>query len=200
LHRDLDIVLIDGYSLSTGMLPFGRLREPHSSLKRADIIILTKGTTKKQFQYNVHFNNAINKPLFEAKQVFSSPYYLSNNAPLPSQIDTKKIIVLTGIASPDSFLTMLNEAQYEVVKHIKKKDHHNYTQNDIDNICNECNNNNCKYLATTEKDAVKLAEYLDVFSINEINVIVFPIALELCDEEAFKNFVVSYINKLNQSE
>ena len=44
LARDLDIVLIDGSrpSLDTGVLPRGWLREPPSSLRRADAIVVTK--------------------------------------------------------------------------------------------------------------------------------------------------------------
>ena len=44
LHRDLDIVLIDGGdSISEHrLLPYGKLREPWSNIIRADAIIITK--------------------------------------------------------------------------------------------------------------------------------------------------------------
>ena len=42
LHRDFDIVLLTAGDLQDLLLPFGRLREPVSSLKRADAVVLAQ--------------------------------------------------------------------------------------------------------------------------------------------------------------
>lgn len=178
LHRDLDIVLVDNKTLSTMLLPLGRLREPFSSLRRADIIILTKGATLQQLQLNYSGK----QPVFEVLQAFTTPYLLTTNNLDLQQTKQNRMIALTGIANPATFLDMLKNENYQIAKHIKKSDHFYYKSNDVVKICEECTNTGCNCIATTEKDAVKLAGFSEIFQRYNITIVVFPIEISLIDE------------------
>ena len=52
LERDFDIVLIDGLDPFGGgeVVPLGRLREPLSALKRADVFVVTRAEEDYRFE------------------------------------------------------------------------------------------------------------------------------------------------------
>lgn len=167
LYRNLDIVLVDKNTLKRPyLLPKGRLREPFSSLKRADAIILTKGATQAEL-------NAIyptEKPVFTATYGLSEPYSLFQNM----SVDATDVVAVTGIANPSVFVDMLRDTGVNVVDTMAYSDHHSYAEQDIAKIIARRS-----VIATTEKDAVKLEAFSDVFISNNINVLVYPLSVSI---------------------
>jgi tetraacyldisaccharide 4'-kinase len=158
IERDLDIVLINSKDNKKDykLLPYGVLREPASSLKRADVLIFTKTNLMAP-------NDFLNKIVKSTK----TPVYLST---LKAQntiaqdgrpIQIKKglnAIALSAIADTKGFLITLKQTGITVVEHFDFLDHHNYQQSDIDRISKQMKRLNVETLITTEKDMIKLAD------------------------------------------
>lgn len=168
LNHEIDIVLVDcGAPFGTGaLLPRGTLREPKSSLKRADYIILTKSGGKPQDdlireirKYNAFADIIVSN---------HAPKYLENvftgeRLPL-SAIDDKWIACLSGIARPESFEDSIRKLGGKVEICRRFPDHHWFTQEELDQFYERCADRAMEMIITTEKDAVRLEkpDYIEV--------------------------------------
>ncbi len=161
LHRDIDILLIDATNPfgNEKLFPEGRLREPLSSMKRANIIVLTKTDLadketisvidKKIKQYNPE------APVFTASH---KSVALINASGESADIDTlkdRKIYAFSGIANGDYFRGILTAGGADIVRFKSFMDHHIYRQRDMDIIKTEAAGLD---IITTEKDLVKIRE------------------------------------------
>jgi tetraacyldisaccharide 4'-kinase len=165
LSRDLDIVLLDGKRpLGNGwLLPAGRLREPVQALKRAGMIIATRsghnsdGLPVERLIKKYH----LNQPVFycDHKAVRLKPLgdLSANEAVIPT--NGSKLLLVSGIARPDSFENSVKALGYNVSKHMVFGDHHSYDRSDLARITQAAGV--CDAVITTEKDAVKLPEGWD---------------------------------------
>jgi len=197
LHRDLDIVLIDKETNDNPeLMPKGRLREPISSLKRADIIcFMGNFKISEEIKQNISPESVI----ISVKPIKSNPYYLKDKQFLKIKEikgNSINIFAFAGIAKPDRFFEMTKEMGFNCVSSHSYDDHHNYNSKDIEFLIQKCKENNCDNLATTEKDAAKLIEYIDILNSNNINCIVFPIALSIVNGKVeFFKLIGRKINK-----
>jgi tetraacyldisaccharide 4'-kinase len=180
LYRNLDIVLVDKKSMKNIFK-----RERIKSLKRANLIVCSNGLIKEDLinYYDVNLQNVIT-----IKKNNNIPYNLFTND--KSKLFYDKVLALVGIASPNRFLDTL---PYNIVGLLKYSDHHYYTTKDITKIINKCKQNECKVIVTTEKDAVKLFSYEEIFMQHNIEVIVFPIVIEIKkeDEDILKKLLLT---------
>lgn len=180
LNRNLDIVLIDNQTINNPFLiPKGRLREPFSSLKRADIICLTKSATINNF--NKLYSQNI--PVIETQYKLALPYPIDNFPTDNINIENlkKNIIAFAGIAQPNNFFEMLKCESYNVIKSISFDDHHNYVENDIVNLIETAQKHNCNIFATTEKDATKISQFPEILMKSRLQIYVFPVETILCE-------------------
>jgi tetraacyldisaccharide 4'-kinase len=153
LERDLDIVTIDATNPWGGghLLPYGRLREPLSSLRRADCVVITRtdqavdvpALTEKLRRLS---NNA---PIFHLRMRITRIKQF-NNAPETVQ---PPLAAFCAVGNPRSFF---NQLEHEVVLEKTFPDHHRYTQHDIDALIEDARRAGARSLITTAKDAVKL--------------------------------------------
>jgi tetraacyldisaccharide 4'-kinase len=158
LARDFDIVLVTPDDARDHLLPAGRLREPLSSVQRADAIVLTGGASAESF------------PL-EGKIVWRvrRGIVLQNIPPRP--------VVFCGIARPQNFMLQLRTAGIDPIAEAFFRDHHPYTEKDICDLLQLAERSNAGGFVTTEKDAVNLAGYLDALK----PMAVVPVKMELSD-------------------
>ncbi len=148
------------------LLPYGRLRETRAALNRADIVIATKCPPgMEQLEYSI-FGEKLN--LFPFQKLFFSHFNYGHFVPVfPDEatdipaIDTIKpdtnILVVTGVANPKPFARFLRRNKFKV-KLKRFPDHHNFTASDmavIESRFAEIPGDD-KFIATTEKDAVRL--------------------------------------------
>jgi tetraacyldisaccharide 4'-kinase len=168
LHRDIDIVLIDGLNPfgNKRMLPMGPLREPLNELKRADIFVVTKTPLQSPLT-----KGGIRGVLFnELKEINpSAPVYFSwyrirkvrdmdgNEYPVEMLRD-KKIYAFCGIANPESFKQTVLSLYGKLSGFKAYRDHHRYSESDVLYLQNQCKTLNCDFLLATEKDMVKIRE------------------------------------------
>ena len=158
LHRDFDVLLIDSvdpFGRRPGRLfPEGRLREPLSAMKRADIIVMTKSTGKDDAE--------LRKTIKEYNQ--SAPLYWAFHKPTSfvdknwhtfdlSSIKGKRVFAFAGIAASDSFTGILTSLGAHIVRFKKFRDHYRYRRSDINRLIMESRGIR---LITTEKDLVRL--------------------------------------------
>jgi tetraacyldisaccharide 4'-kinase len=126
IRRDIDIVLLDKSNpVGSGwLLPFGFLREPVSSIKRATHVFLTG---------NGERNPAINQSISEVKSNLLVVEVISNSAKIDtdvrgaikfSQVDQDSVFVVAGIARPERFLQDLKLEGIVPAKKLFLPDHH----------------------------------------------------------------------------
>ncbi len=74
LSRDADIVLVDATDPFGGgmMLPAGRLREPLSALRRADIVVITRSVQAPSPAIEAILRRHTNGPIFYASTILES--------------------------------------------------------------------------------------------------------------------------------
>jgi tetraacyldisaccharide 4'-kinase len=78
-----------------------------------------------------------------------------NERPL-KDLQGQKVMLVSGIAQPLSFEKSLEKFSLQFVEHLKYRDHHPYSQEDIDVIVKKWREVGSPDLITTEKDFVKL--------------------------------------------
>lgn len=158
LHRNLNIVLIDSQiGFGEGyLLPRGILREPLSSLKRADLFLLTRSEDKDACR----FLETLLYRIHPSAQIYHSHYEPLGWVRLDGKIEPlhlyqrKKVLALSGISNPASFSSLLERIGMEVVAERSFPDHHRYTREDLTSLRREVKK--IELVVTTEKDLVKL--------------------------------------------
>ncbi len=156
--RDLDIVIVDGRKLlpAIGMLPAGLRREPFSSLRRADFIVVTQdsGSTDENgimLKKYYHKDTAIVQ--FRSKGV--RDFELLNQTDYPTK-DRNDCVAFCGIGNPDSFKNTLAVVGLSVKDMIIFPDHHRYSEADLIEIQDKYEKHKADSIITTEKDAMRL--------------------------------------------
>jgi tetraacyldisaccharide 4'-kinase len=137
-HRDLDIVLVAGDISQEELLPSGRLREPAEAIKRADIIVYTKGSAE----------GGITAELIPSSLLDGSG--ITHDLSL---LKGKQVLAVCGIARPDHFARSLQRLGARVEAFVFR-DHYAYTSRDIGKI--KARAKDCDLIVTTEKDMVRL--------------------------------------------
>ncbi len=150
LHRDIDIVLVRRKDLADRLLPWGRLREPVSSLKRADAIVLSYQELEP---FSLSYSG---KPVFSMYRRFG--FLLNSNFDkLPLEFITgKEVIAFCGLGSNDQFLETLKKLGINVRRFISFPDHYDYQNFKLDKE---------EFYITTPKDLVKLPPAENVFAL-----------------------------------
>lgn len=182
LQRDIDIVLIDVTGKNSFPIPVGRFREPMSSLKRAQFVIVSKSNLvppedKQDWLdkiakqgFTVEKGN-----LFFLNYIIGEPYPLKNPQQRSIWNDIRGTTALaSSIARPDIFKNMV-EMRSPIREQYVFSDHYIWTQKDLEKIKEDMRKKNLKFLLITEKDEVKI-RHLDH---NDMNIYVAPLAVEL---------------------
>lgn len=179
------------------VLPAGDLRESRNGAKRAQIIMVSKCPDELTEEKKQYFISRI-KPNNNQKVFFSKIKYdeeifcYDKNKTLPdNNLAYYDILLITGIANPQSLINHLAKFSQRV-KHLKFKDHHHFSENDIKNIISEYKKlGEYKLILTTEKDYVRLK----TFDYLRELVYYWPINVEIDDKEAFNRLIMDYVRK-----
>jgi tetraacyldisaccharide 4'-kinase len=149
LQRAINILLLDGIDPLAGDAPFplGRLREPVSAMKRADLIVITRAGSRRF--------DGLRKRLPKAP-VFLADVEVSRWAPERPPLDS--IAAFCGLANPDTFFETLRVPGASVVFEKTFPDHHRYTREELIALTREAKLRGARALVTTAKDFVNLPE------------------------------------------
>jgi tetraacyldisaccharide 4'-kinase len=184
LHRDLDLVLVDatrawglpapenGGAPVRALLPRGLLREPPSSLARADAIVLTRvsqvssaavedlSRELERCAPGIPILRADHRPIRFAEHVGGDRgRALSLDAFADRDVD-----LVSGIGNPEAFERTVRSLGARVRAHRAFEDHHDYLPADLDGL------GTGRVLLTTAKDAGKLAAIRASFVALEVEI------------------------------
>ncbi len=183
LYRNINILLIDshiGFGDHT-LLPRGILREPLSQLRRTDIFLLTKVESPQTIRplekeiYQIHPSSQVFHSHYEPVSLVSPD---DHEEELHS-LEGRKVLVLSGVANPAYFSSMLRKCGAEIIEEAVFPDHHRYTPEDLSSIERKSKAADC--IVTTEKDMVKLKE-LDV---HHLPIRALRVKVKIWEEEEF---------------
>jgi tetraacyldisaccharide 4'-kinase len=162
IKKDLEIVAVDVTNPfgNQHLLPRGILREPLSSLKRADVFVLTKTNLNPDFQEIKDFLSSLNPkaPIIETVHYPKGFYKLLERQALlsPDVLRGKTVTLFCAIGDPDSFENLITSLGINIGLSFRFPDHHDYSQQDLENIVKQTQSKNIELIITTHKDAVRM--------------------------------------------
>lgn len=142
------------------MMPAGRLREPVSSIHRANSLIITDNTAAGDESKNEEVRKAFRlrkeQQLFNSSFAYQEPVAITEKARNFSPEGADAILLVAGIASPADLLKDLESRA--TTQLMRFPDHHTYIPKDIQTILSAFSlmGGENKILITTGKDAMKL--------------------------------------------
>lgn len=160
IHRDLDIVLIDalqpfGYG---HLLPRGLLREPISSLSRADIVALSRSDAIEHAERDrLHQEVTRRGSRADWIEVSHRPNQLTSSSGQTAPIDGllgRQVAAFCGIGNPAGFRHSLEACGFNVVAFREFPDHHSYTPSEIATLADL--SADAEAIVCTHKDLVKI--------------------------------------------
>ncbi|TWT73873.1 tetraacyldisaccharide 4'-kinase [Allorhodopirellula solitaria] len=167
LHRDLDLVVVDatcpfgfGY-----LLPRGYLREPVSSLRRADAVILTR-TDQVDSETLGHLRQEIRhhlgqRPLLETSHAPSNVLFEGGRREPIESLQDRPVALISAIGNPAAFEKTARGAGARVLGHYQLADHHPYDRETRQALRQWTQSlresSEIDWLLCTHKDAVKIA-------------------------------------------
>lgn len=157
LARDFDIVLMTADDFQDRLLPWGRLREPLSSLARADAIVIPN-------------NMKVDHPALKAKPVWR----IERHIVIPEPLTTP--VAFCGIARPEQFFAQVRAAGITPAAELFFGDHHAYDQDDIQRLIRLRLKTGSEGFLTTEKDAVNLGSLQG--SLSPLSIAVLKLTLD----------------------
>ena len=197
VKRDCNIVLIDGTKLSSSLnlIPVGEGREPLSSFKRSNAIIITKCESLKSKTMAIDLiRNYSKAPIFTTTEnIVSFKSVTSNKTVNLSQTKSKTAVVFCGIAKPEYFKEHLEQNGIAVLKFICFPDHHRFSLDDLNKIILSVKECNPKLLITTEKDFVRLNEEFLLKLKKERNFLYSNYEVKIKEEKSFLKFMDKYV-------
>ena len=162
LKPSLSIVLVD-YNhpvFKDRLIPWGRLRDLPSRLKKADVVLVTKCPAyldvQEREQWRKHLKLRAEQPLFFTTLHYTAPVGVFPDAD-PHYIYSKHCTLITGIAHNKLFLNYLSDT-YKIGRSIELPDHHTYTRADVRKMASAVKKQPTACLMTTEKDAQRLRD------------------------------------------
>jgi tetraacyldisaccharide 4'-kinase len=142
LHRDFNLVLLPQKDLEDRLLPAGRLREPPASLRRADALVLFDPIDVSHLYTRI--SPDLQAQIFKASRVVTLDWTIG------------KAVVFCAIARPQQFFDAMKALGQEIAGQLAFRDHHRYTQADVDRLLKLRYKTGADSFITTRKDLINL--------------------------------------------
>lgn len=158
LARDADVVLVDGIDPFGGglLLPAGRLREPIGSLRRADVVVITR--TEEDTELAEELRRRTNAPIFYAQTELVDMIRIFPGTPRPAKPEERqaKFFAFCGTGNPAAFFWDLERWGLRVSGTARFPDHYKFTQRRINELEEFAGEMGAKAMVCTEKDLLNL--------------------------------------------
>jgi tetraacyldisaccharide 4'-kinase len=158
IARDVNIATIDATNPWGNMrvLPAGILREPIKALRRADCIVLTRTEQAGVSDLVRQIEKVSNALVLSSRTVLSEIRPLNSAKVLSkTEINRQPVAVFCAVGNPEAFFNLVRQ-EFELTETKVFRDHHQYTQADIDRATRNAIAAGAQALITTAKDEVKL--------------------------------------------
>jgi tetraacyldisaccharide 4'-kinase len=210
IERDIDLVLLDS-QLPIGnkyLLPRGMLREPVSSLLRADAFVLTRSNSVSD-EVNAAPIAGLQgmlqgRPVYCAShvptiyKVITGGHTSSANCksePLPHELEYlkgRKAFAFSGLARNDDFRHTVESFDCDLRGFMGFPDHHWYSEDDFNSIFCSIEDTAADILLTTEKDFARFSQKIHF----PVDLLVIGIQIFFGeDESAFNAFIKNRLEK-----
>ena len=143
LHRDVDILLLDGRDWQDHLLPAGTLREPIKALRRATILVIPASDLDLEAKLKA---SGWQGPIWRVHRRMEVPHIAG------------PVVAFCGIARSEQFFAGLEAAGLHLASRIAFADHHHYKAHDLDCIQDAVRSISATAIVTTEKDRVRLGK------------------------------------------
>jgi tetraacyldisaccharide 4'-kinase len=162
--RDLNILAVDATNPwgNRRSLPAGILRECIAEVTRADCVIVTRADlVNSRCLLDEIEKIRPGMPVLLSRMRHTQLREVATNFPLMDSEEIKALPIgaFCGIGNPESFFQLLQRAGYSLAYQRSFRDHHNFTQADVDLIVREAQSKGARALLTTAKDATKLGKW-----------------------------------------
>ena len=161
LKRNLNILILDATDPFGGhhLLPAGRLREPTKALARADSIVITRShmssETENLEEQIRRWNQRV--PISYFHHDVTALYDARTGTRFqPRDFLGSSVLALAAIGSPHVFLYDLEHYQMKISDRFIFRDHHPFSQPELDRVLKRLEEVQARAVVTTEKDAVRL--------------------------------------------
>jgi len=199
LKRDLNLVLLDSrLPFGNGyLLPRGLLREPVSSLRRADALAFTRSDpfaltgNPKGLPAQKTIVHTLHTPVIRKISAQAGPFFTDITD--ISKLHGKRVVAFAGLADNEQFFASLEQAGCVLEKTISFPDHHRYGEKELERLVETAEENGVDFLITTFKDYVKIQNW-DV----PINLEVIDVNIQLVgNEDTFRNLISEILRPKN---
>jgi len=170
VRRDLDLVLVDATDpFSNGhCLPRGLLREPLSSLRRADAVIITRANLADEERLDV-LSRVISRhhgrpPLARAASTWTALLDADGAEHPLARLRDAKVLGVCGLGNPEQFEQQLRRHTEDKTPVVRFPDHHAYSRLELGAVAAEAREADADAVVTTEKDWVKWQGRRDAIS------------------------------------
>jgi tetraacyldisaccharide 4'-kinase len=208
-HRSLTpgfSILLSDYNrliMRDYLLPFGDLRETKGNIRRADMILITKCPENISAIERRLIVKEINKSSYQ--NLYFTSFKYSPPVPLfkENEIEVTQgsgcgVVLVTGIANPQPLKENL-QLNYSEIIHLSFPDHYNFTEKDLKTISDAFMSlkSKTRYLFTTEKDAVRLREFINIAEPIRSAFFYIPVGIYFLneDKDEFDNLIIDYVRK-----
>jgi len=164
IKKDLEILTIDSTNPfgNRKLIPRGLLREPFSSLVRADIFIATKADFGLDNLAKIKFILDKIKPNSLLVETVHNPISLvnmvNNENVDAARLTNKKVCLVAGIGDPETFEKTILKLGLKPTLRFYFLDHYQYERQDLERIIQACKENEINTIITTEKDIPRIRE------------------------------------------
>jgi tetraacyldisaccharide 4'-kinase len=151
LARDVDLLLVAADDITEKVIPAGHLREPVASARAADALLLTgAGAQAGDLQEDLAADT-----VFEVRRSIGAPRRVAGGERVEVAAGDR-VLALAGIGRPQRFFDDLVAAGWIIADTFTVRDHHWFTQSDVDRVARAAERVGARYVLTTEKDEVRL--------------------------------------------
>ena len=186
------------------LLPAGRLREPASGKRRADLLVITKCPSDLSHEECERIRQRIqplpHQEVFFTTLSYGKLYSLFTDTPAQplNMLKDKEVLLVTGIASPVPLLEEVSRHAAHVTP-LLFGDHHNFNGTDMQQITKRFHQlpEACRLILTTEKDASRLIGHPLLDKELKPYIYVLPIEVEFLHkgELVFNPKIIEYVRK-----
>jgi tetraacyldisaccharide 4'-kinase len=209
LHRDLDILLLDGRAPfgNSFVLPRGPMREPVQALQRCHAIVLTRCPAESSCIYRNVAGMVHPRPVFRTQhRTLVRGILPADHCPDQRNLDQgpgesspqlagRRAYAFCGLARNQAFFDTAEQMCGELAGHMGFEDHHPYRPVDMQRITAAALACGSDFLVTTDKDFVRLPKSIRL----PMPLLVLGIRIEFNhDANAFHRFIEHQLERITQ--
>jgi tetraacyldisaccharide 4'-kinase len=155
LARDVDLVIVSRKDLDEEILPTGDLREPLAAVRHADAVLVPG--SDEDAALVVEQLAPVVPEFFRIRTHYDALRPVHSADARRADESGRRVIAVAGIARPERFFTALRAEGWEIVREMVFRDHHWYTDGDVQAIARAAATCGVDCVVTTEKDATRLS-------------------------------------------